>query len=315
MAFRFPSPRHLSNPQHTEDDWEKPPEGLIKILGTAQDGGIPQIGCYCRNCQKAREDRSFARLISSLAILDFVEDKAFIIDTTPDLRVQYDILHERMGWEKIGRRNVPDGILLTHAHIGHYPGLMFYGYESLSSNRIPVYCSERMARFLTENGPWSQLVSLKNISLQIIEPGQNYVLTSGITFAPFFVPHRDEFSDTLGFRLSGKEITFLYIPDIQSWHAWNRSIVQEVKEVDIALLDGTFFGPEELPGRDTAQIGHPFISTSIEILKEAVHRDGKKVCFTHLNHSNLALDPQGQARRFVQEAGFEIASEGMEFPL
>lgn len=286
---------------------------MVIVLGTAQDGGLPQIGCYCTNCQRARRQPAFSRLISSLGLIDFDAGKVFVIDATPDLRIQYDRLHERMGTERTGRRNVPDGIVLTHAHIGHYPGLMFYGYESLSTSSLPVYCSERMSRFLSANGPWNQLVDQENISLQLLRPGERHSLTPGLAIVPFQVPHRDEYSDTLGFRIYGKERTLLYIPDIQSWEAWDRSILKEVVETEIALLDGTFYGPDELPGRDVSKIGHPFITTSMEILKEKALHNRNRIFFTHLNHSNLALDPQGEPRHFMKEAGFDLASDGMEF--
>ena len=286
---------------------------LVKVLGTAQDGGIPQIGCFCPNCQRARKDHRFSRLISSLGILDLKKNKAFIIDATPDLRIQYDQIHEGLGRKKTGKKNVPDGILLTHAHIGHYTGLMFYGYESLSTQNLPVYCSRRMGDFLSSNGPWDQLVSLKNISLQAIDPQKKVDLTEHISVYPFLVPHRDEYSDTLGLKIIGPKKSLLYIPDIKSWDSWNRSIKEEVEQTDIAILDGTFFSPEELPGRDLTKIGHPFITTSLKILKDTVRSREKKVVFTHLNHTNLALNPEGEERRAVLEAGCGIASEGMEF--
>jgi len=286
---------------------------LVKVLGTAQDGGIPQIGCFCPTCQQARKDHRFSRLISSLAILDLRNNKAFIIDTTPDLRIQYDRIHERLGRKKTGRKNVPDGILLTHAHIGHYTGLMFYGYESLSTQNLPVYCSRRMGNFLSNNGPWDQLVRLKNISLQYFDPNKKKNLSENISVVPFHVPHRDEYSDTLGIKIIGPKKSLLYIPDIQSWSGWNRSIKEEVEKTDIAILDGTFFSPEELPGRDLTKIGHPFITTSLKILKDTVRSGRKKVFFTHLNHTNLALNPEGEERKTVFKAGCDIASEGMEF--
>ncbi len=288
---------------------------LVKVLGTAQDGGIPQIGCFCPNCLQARKDQRFARLISSLGILDLKNRTAFIIDTTPDLRLQYDLIHERLGRQKTGRKNVPDGILLTHAHIGHYTGLMFYGYESLSTQNLPVYCSKRMGDFLSSNGPWGQLVSLKNISLQYFEYERKENLSENISVIPFRVPHRDEYSDTLGLKIFGPKKSLLYIPDIQSWDGWNRSIKEEVEQTDHAILDGTFFSPEELPGRDLTKIGHPFITTSLEVLKDTtrVRSKRKKVFFTHLNHSNLALNPESQERKTVTEAGCSIASDGMEF--
>ncbi len=286
---------------------------LVKVLGTAQDGGIPQIGCYCPNCQQARKDPRFSRLISSLAILDLRNNKAYIIDTTPDLRAQYDQIHERLERKKIGKKNIPDGILLTHAHIGHYPGLIFYGFESLSTQNLPVYCSKRMGNFLSNNGPWDQLVRLKNISLKILEPPKKINLSENISLVPFNVPHRDEYSDTLGLKIIGPNKSLLYIPDIQSWSGWNQSIKEEVEKTDIAILDGTFFSSAELPGRDLTKIGHPFITTSLKILKNSVKSGRKKVFFTHLNHTNLALNPEGKERKAVVEAGCGIASEGMEF--
>lgn len=286
---------------------------LVKVLGTAQDGGIPQIGCYCPNCQQARKDPRLSRLISSLAILDLRNNKAYIIDATPDLRIQYDRIHERLARKKSGRKNVPDGILLTHAHIGHYTGLIFYGYESLSTQNLPVYCSRRMGDFLSSNGPWDQLVRMKNISLQYFDLNKKNNLSENISVEPFRVPHRDEYSDTLGLKIIGPKKSLLYIPDIQSWSEWNRSIKEEVEKTDIAILDGTFFSPEELPGRDLTKIGHPFITTSLKILKDTVRSGRKKVFFTHLNHTNLALNPEGKERRTVFEAGCGIASEGMEF--
>lgn len=288
---------------------------MVKVLGTAQDGGIPHFGCYCKNCFRARKNPQFSRLISSLAILDLKENKFFLLDATPDIKVQSDIVYERLNLKKPGSKNAPDGALLTHAHIGHYTGLIFFGYEAMSTHKLPVFCSDRMKSFLSDNGPWSQLVSLENITLRPLFLNKKFSLTPQISFTPFQIPHRDEYSDTLGFTISGKKRKLLYIPDIQNWEAWKRSVVEVVKKVSLALLDGTFFSSEELPGRDISQIGHPFIQNSLEILRNIVRKGGTKVYFTHLNHTNLALDPEGDARRKIEEEGFYLASDGMEFYL
>ncbi|MBA7607224.1 Coenzyme PQQ synthesis protein B [subsurface metagenome] len=288
---------------------------LAQVLGTAQDGGIPQIGCYCRNCLRAREDARFTRLVSSIALIDFIEKKYFILDATPDIRLQSDRALARLGIDKGGRKNAPDAILLTHAHIGHYTGLMFFGYEAMSTQNLPVHCTSRMGRFLSDNGPWSQLISLENISLRTLHPGKELSLTSRISLTPFLVPHRNEYSDTIGFRISGEKKKLLYIPDIQSWKAWNRSIVEEAEKVDIALLDGTFYNPEELPGRDLSKIGHPLIQTSLKTLGKVAQKGQTQICFIHLNHTNLALDPEGEARKEITNRDFRLASDGEEFSL
>ncbi len=286
---------------------------LVQVLGTAQDGGIPHIGCYCPNCLRAREDARFSRLISSLGLIDLEEKKYFVLDTSPDIRLQSDAVRDRMGIEKKGRKNAPHAVLLTHAHIGHYTGLMFFGYEGMSTQRLPVHCTSRMGRFLSDNGPWSQLVQLENISLRTLHPGKEFSLTSRISLTPLEVPHRNEYSDTLGFIISGEKKKLLYITDIQSWEAWNRSIVEETEKVDIALLDGTFYSPDELPGRDMSQIGHPLIQTSLQTLGEVTKNGKTHIYFTHLNHTNLALDPEGDARKEIADKGFHLASDGDDF--
>ncbi len=172
---------------------------LVLVLGTAQDGGFPHAGCYCESCVKARKDKQFARLITSLAILDLKEKKFFLLDATPDIRIQLDMAFKRLSADKQPARKSPHGVILTHAHIGHYTGLMFFGHEALSTYKLPVYCTSQMKGFLAKNGPWSQLVSLENISFRLLSPGKEFSLTSQISLFPLLVPHRDEYSDTLGF--------------------------------------------------------------------------------------------------------------------
>jgi pyrroloquinoline quinone biosynthesis protein B len=288
---------------------------FVKVIGTAQDGGIPHIGCFCPNCERAWKDPRFSRFISSLALFDLIANKTILVDATPDIRSQTRMVQERLSPEKKKKRYWPDGILLTHGHIGHYTGLMFYGYEALSTEQLPVYCSKRMNDFLAQNGPWNQLLNQKNIVTKTISPEQTFSLTPQISILALQVPHRDEFTDTLGFQIIGPNRSLLYIPDIQNWKIWDHSIVEEIQKVDIALLDGTFFSPEELPSRDLASIGHPFISDSMQLLRDIARNGKAQVYFTHLNHSNLALDPDGDAKKIIEQDGFGLAADKMEFSL
>lgn len=288
---------------------------LVKILGTAQDGGLPQLGCFCPNCRKARVEAGFRRAIASLAIWDLSERRLFLVDVTPDIRLQLDLAMEIPGAEPTERSKIPDAVVLTHAHIGHYTGLIFFGYEAMSTERLPVYCSDRMASFLKNNGPWSQLVKLENITLHILPPEKDLVLTPRVSLRPFTVPHRDEFSDTLGLWIRGTQRSLLYIPDIQNWPAWKRPITREVARADIALLDGTFFSSLELPGRDLSKIGHPRILDSMQTLQTEADRGRTRILFTHLNHSNPVVDPSSRARQQVKARGFAVAEDGMEFAL
>jgi len=280
------------------------------VLGTAQDGGIPHLGCRCAHCEEARRDPRRARLVASLALADLDERKLFLVDASPDIRAQSDRALGRFPPPLPQLSEVLAGVLLTHAHIGHYLGLAFFGYESAATRRLPVHCSERMASFLAENGPWSQLVRLENIALRTFKPGADVPLTASLAAVPFRVPHRDEYTDTLGFKILGPSRSLLYIPDIQGWEAWDRPLEDALRGTDIALLDGTFFGPDDLAGRDMSAIGHPLIVDTLRRLERLPAEDRPEVLFTHLNHTKPALDPASRARRAIEDAGARLAEEG-----
>ncbi|MHC5012733.1 MAG: MBL fold metallo-hydrolase, partial [Planctomycetota bacterium] len=189
-------------------------------------------------------------------------------------------------------------IFLTHAHIGHYTGLAHLGKEVMSSREIPVWATPRMAAFLTENGPWSALVESRNVVLQ----DATRVDLGGVVVSAFPVPHRQEFSDTVGYRIEGPEKTVVFIPDIDRWEDWDRDIREVVEEVDYAFLDATFFSLDELPHRDIEKVRHPLVTETMDRLDGL----GEKVFFLHLNHTNPLFDDPSPAR----ERGFTVARQG-----
>ncbi|MEW6364237.1 MAG: MBL fold metallo-hydrolase [Acidobacteriota bacterium] len=288
---------------------------VVQVLGTAQDGGFPHAGCYCSNCTRARNDPRSARRVASLGLYDLAEQRAFMVDATPDFRPQLDLLHAGLESKAADSRAVPDGILLSHAHIGHYTGLIFLGFESLDARGVPTFCSEKMRAFLAGNHPWRFMVDRGNLDLRTVQAGDVVPLTPRLRVKPFTVPHRDELSDTLGFIVSGPQRTLLYIPDIRNWDSWKDAFPEFVSQADIALLDGTFFGPNELPVRDMSSIGHPLIEDSMRILHGVAEKGKTRIAFTHLNHSNLALDPDSPERCAIYAAGFALAEEREELYL
>ena len=290
----------------------------VIVLGTVQDGGMPQIGCDCSNCSRARKDPRFVRHVASLAIHVPKTGHVYLVDATPDLAAQIELIHAFRP-HPAGRvdRAPVDGVLLTHAHIGHYLGLAQFGFESLNTKDIPVWSSPRMAEYLRTNGPWSQLVRLGNIVLREFQPGEPFELEEGITIKPFPVPHRDEYSDTMAFVIRGSRKTLLYVPDTDSWTAWPKPLtdVLAAEKVDIALLDGTFYSPDELPDRDVTKIKHPLVTQTMDLLEPLVKAGKLRVYFTHMNHSNPALDADGSARKAIEARGFRVLQEGEAFEL
>lgn len=278
----------------------------VVVLGVAQDGGYPQAGCRKECCAPAWRDPERRRHVASLAIVDPGTKRRWLIDATPDFREQLRMLDELAPTESSPGL---DGIFLTHAHIGHYTGLIQLGREVMGTNSIPVYAMPRMMRYLETSGPWDQLVKLKNIDLRSLESGQEVRLSGKLAVTPLLVPHRDEYSETVGFRIRGPARSVLYIPDIDKWEKWSTSLEEAIALVDVAYVDGTFYADGELPGRSMADIPHPFIVETMARLTGLPAKERAKVRFLHLNHSNPALDSRGDARRRITQAGLSVAEE------
>lgn len=279
----------------------------VVVLGIAQDGGVPQAGSFGDPRWDAGGE---ARQVVSLGLVDPRTGTRWMIDATPDFRRQLTALR-RTGVG--GDRPVVDGIFLTHAHIGHYTGLMFLGFESIGAKDVPVWAMPRMAEFLRTNGPWSQLVTKSNIAIKPLSDGTSIGLGDGLTVTPFLVPHRQEFSETVGFRIDGPDRSVLWLPDIDSWTAWNAAgtrLEDVLATVDVAYLDGTFFANGEIPGRDMSGFPHPFITTTLERLRALPATERAKIRFIHLNHTNRALDRESPERRAIEAAGMKVAEEG-----
>lgn len=275
----------------------------LVILGTVQDAGSPHIACKKECCAKLFEKPDPLRKVVSLGIIDPENDKTFLFEATPDIASQVKSLRRFSNSEK----ELPDGVFITHAHIGHYTGLMYLGKEATNASQIPVYTMQRMKTFLEENGPWSQLVTMNNIALQPMENEKEISLTQNLGVIPFRVPHRDEFSETVGYKITGPNKSALFIPDIDKWGKWEVSIIEAISEVDYAFLDATFYDGVEINNRDISQIPHPFIIESMELFKNLSLSEKEKIHFIHFNHTNPALNSESDAYKTIISNGFKVA--------
>ncbi len=284
----------------------------VVVLGTAQDGGLPQIGCSQPCCARARRSSAARRLVSSLLICDPRSGQRWLVDATPDLPAQVEAARDHPPTRSLDGPRPPlfEGVFLTHAHVGHYAGLLHLGREAYGARGLPVHATSRMRAFLTDNGPWSLLVSGGFIRLEMMEPDTAVRLAPDLSITPFTVPHRDEFSDTVGFLIEGPSRRVAFIPDIDKWEKWDRRIEDLIGSVDVALLDGTFFADGEIPGRAMSEIPHPFIVESLDRFASLPAEERAKVVFTHLNHTNPAARATSPAARRVRAAGMTLARDG-----
>lgn len=284
------------------------PTTYLFVLGIAQDGGYPHAGCQRADCQKLFSSGKKEHLVSCIAIVDEVTKQSWLIDATPDFPEQLEQLEKATGTKLAG-------IFITHAHIGHYTGLMHLGREVMGAKQMPVYAMPRMQLFLEQNGPWSQLVQLQNIIIQPLAADSFITLVPNLKIKPILVPHRDEFSETVGYQIESVNKKVLFIPDINKWNLWDQDITSVIQKVDIALLDGTFYQNGEIPGRDMKEIPHPFIEESMALFTKLNASDKAKIHFIHLNHTNPLIQKGSAAQKNVRRAGFKIAWEGQRLAL
>ena len=278
----------------------------VVVLGIAQDGGAPHAACTKECCIHKWDNPQLHNQVSSIGIVDPLTNEVWIIDATPDFSVQLNTL-------TMEQKRVFKGVFLTHAHIGHYTGLIHLGREVMGAKEIPVYAMPKMEFFLTNNGPWSQLVELNNIDIKSLKNNTSVRLNDNLSITPFLVPHRDEFSETVGYKIQGPNKSLIFIPDIDKWEKWNINIQDVVQENDFSLLDGTFYDINELPGRDMSKIPHPFIVETIKVLEGV--KNNSSVHFIHLNHTNPALNASSNATKEIRKNGFNVAKRNQKFNL
>ena len=285
------------------------------VLGIMQDAGLPHIGCLCERCQRAVNENK-PEYAACLAVVDrrFEQTAVWLIDATPDIRRQLYLLHPYLGShpERPNRMRQPDGLFLTHAHMGHTAGLAELGPEGMAVKGLPVYGPAGLVEVLRQTRLWQPLTA--NLQLNALRPNQPFRLAADLIITPIPVPHRDELNTgTFAFRLQGPAHSLLYLPDIDQWELWPEA-KQTLSTVEIVLADASFYSTAEVGGRSIAV--HPMVPDTLAFFADLPCR----LVLTHLNHTNPVLDV-GRVERAVVEtavtkkAAVSIAYTGQFFSL
>ena len=300
----------INSSNNSSSDSPRLKEPMLYVLGTLQDGGAPHMGCDRPCCRNLFLRPATNRKVVSLGISDSKSGQLAMFEATPDVASQWHALQSLSG-----QADVLPSIFVTHAHIGHYSGLMFLGREVLGATGIKVHAMPRFRRFLQTNGPWDQLISLGNIVVNPLAEDSIVQVTERVQTLPIRVPHRDEYSETVGYRIMGPNRTVLFIPDINKWELWERDLKRELSLVDRAYLDATFFDASEVGYRDMSEIPHPFMVETMDFLGGLSATEKSKVHFIHMNHTNPCLSDTSSAYRHVVASGFHIAQMDDAYPL
>ncbi len=300
--LKFLSILLFTTPIYTQSEY-------IYILGNTQDAGMPHIGCKHKFClDNFNKYEEF--YVTSIAVVNSDLNKYILFEATPDITHQLNYLKDNIFHKFL----LPKAIYITHAHIGHYTGLMYFGREALGSKNLLVKVLPKMSNFLKTNGPWSQLVELNNIQIQNTKFNVSNSELSSIDVTPIQVPHRDEYSETAGYIIKGKNKKALFIPDIDKWEKWDKNLINLVKDFDYLLLDATFYDSKEI-NRDISEIPHPLVFETINLLDSLSNEDKSKVYFIHMNHTNPMLNPNSNLSKSIINKGFNIARLGQKLYL
>jgi len=274
------------------------------LLGVAQDGGRPQAGCQ-KNCCK-NVSASETAFPVALGIVD--NDTLHLIDVSRSLAHQLQIVNTN----SIGH------VFLTHAHFGHVDGLGLFGKETMNLRDVPLHLSASMYDVLVATPHWKLLLDHGIFSPQVFSHDVPILISTTLSLTPILVPHRAELSDTHAFLVKSGGSTILYLPDHDSWQQTLgqhdiRSWLAEL-EVDVAIIDGTFWSLDELQHRNQTEVPHPPVSETIAMLGEKREGD-PDIVFIHLNHTNPVYDSESEEALEVRRLGWEIGHQGQRFSL
>jgi len=279
----------------------------IHILGSAAGGGLPQWNCTCANCVAARSGKIAPQTQSSIAISGDAEDfqRWFLINTSPDLPRQIENTLTLQPHRDSPRNSPIAGVLLTNADIDHALGLLLLRQQETP---LVVYAAEETRRALA----WIDRVLSQFCGIEWRKISADFQSLSGsLAFRAIELPGSVAFQ----FRDDTSGATALFAANVGEL---TEELRNAVHASGVVLFDGTFWTDGELgvvrPGARTArEMNHlPISDGSLDLLRQSPAR--RKI-YTHINNTNPILMPGNRERAQVEQAGIEIARDGLEIVL
>jgi pyrroloquinoline quinone biosynthesis protein B len=279
----------------------------VHILGSAAGGGLPQWNCACTNCFAARARKIAPQTQSSIAVSDSLNEfqSWWLINASPDLPRQIESTPPLQP-QRVAARNTPiEGVLLTNADIDHALGLLLLRQQETP---LVVYAADQ-TRVALE---WIDRVLARFCGIEWRQiSGDFQPLNDGITFRAIELSHSIAFQcrDHASNRL------VLVAPAVSEL---TRELSDASEASDVVLFDGTFWSDRELatvrPGARTArEMNHlPINGGSLDFLRQSPAR--RKI-YTHINNTNPILIPGSPERAELEQAGIEVAHDGLEIVL
>src|SRR5213078_515007 len=299
----------------------------VIILGSAAGGGLPQWNCGCRNCQEARLSGT-GRTQSSVAVS---ADGArwVLLNASPDLRVQVASRPEL--WPRGARGTPISAAVCTDGELDHTLGLLLL---REATTKLAVYAPPGVAGLLDREWPLFRILSAyAGLEPRTLPDGQAIALADaagtqlGIACTavpvarrpPRYARQAAAGTYDVGLRLTDERTggTLAYVPAAGAVDDAVRSVAAGA---GLLLFDGTFWSDGELraAGADAPtarEMGHLPVGGpggSIELLPRL---GARRTVLVHINNTNPILSRSSSERAQVEEAGIEVADDGMEIEL
>jgi pyrroloquinoline quinone biosynthesis protein B len=300
---------------------------IVRVLGSAAGGGLPQWNCGCDNCAAARAGRLPRRTQSSVAISPD-GDRWLLLNCSPDVAAQIESfppLHPRQ------RRGTPiEGMLLTDANVDHLGGLAVLRQRGAAG--FVVRSSEVVRTIAIAQPAFAPFAEPPHRWLEVpldarCEPAGEHDLVgnelsvralavSGTT--PGFDGRRAVRGAVVAYEIAerSRDASLLFAP---VFGAWDEALSRAIASARVAFLDGSFYSDDELHAQELMSkraraLGHAPVGGVDGTLRHLRGIRGR-VIFTHVNNSNPMLDPGSPEHASLRDFGAEIAYDGMELTL
>jgi pyrroloquinoline quinone biosynthesis protein B len=298
---------------------------LLRILGTAAGGGLPQWNCACPGCAGARRHPSRRRLHDGIAVHGAHPGAWFLANATPDVAEQLET-HSGLRPGAGQERTPAIRVVLTDAELDHTLGLP----RLREAARIDVWCTEPVHKALTTRLPLTDILSpyttltwhglpldgtgrpteiagLEVSALPLSDKRPRYAADE---------PAHPAWSTALKVRDPDTGTSALYAPALA---AWSDLLDDEISRADCVLLDGTFLDEDEprrtgISRRTASGMGHLPIEGPAGTAGR-LHQIGARIYYTHLNNTNPLVDPGAPAHERLAVLGLRVAEDGMEVSL
>ncbi len=300
---------------------------IVRVLGSAAGGGLPQWNCGCDNCAAARAGRLLPRSQSSVAISPD-GDRWLLLNCSPDVAAQiesFPALHPRE------RRGTPiEGILLTDANVDHLGGLAVL--RQRGTGGFVVRSSGVVRSIATGQPAFAPFASAPHRWLEVpldacCEPADaadlvgNELSVRALAIpgtTPGYDGRRAVRGAVVAYEIAerSRDARFLFAP---VFGALDEDLARAIGSARVAFLDGSFYSDDELRAQElmpkTARaLGHQPVGGADGTLTR-LRGIRAHVIFTHVNNSNPMLDPGSPEHASLRDIGAEVAYDGMELTL